>query len=134
MCKGTVTRLYGGKSPKRAYGVTVRGRNGTRWELLLDETTRNALRRYLATRAVVGTSRLFITKFGKGIGPRAIENLITKHLREANVYDGSVHTLCHTFAVLYLQKGFGLEALKTVLGHALFKTIIFYAEYPEHNM
>jgi hypothetical protein len=40
-----------------------------------------------------GLPALFLTKFGKGIGPRGIENIVAKYCEEAGITGASVHTL-----------------------------------------
>jgi site-specific recombinase XerC len=59
-----------------------------------------ALRGYLQVRpADAGDDLVFQTKFRRGIGARAIEDVVNKYLRAAGIEDASVHDLRHTYAV-----------------------------------
>ena len=48
-----------------------------------------AIKAYLAIRPNVDDPHLFLTKFGLGIGPRSIENVVAKYLKEAGISEAS---------------------------------------------
>jgi site-specific recombinase XerD len=76
-----------------------------------------ALRAYLPVRPAADAF-VFQSKFGRGLGARSIQNVITKCLQAAGIHDASVHDLRHTFPVHTLKQGMGLAVLHKVLGHA----------------
>jgi site-specific recombinase XerD len=86
-----------------------------------------ALKAYLAIRPKTAEDdHVFLTKFQRGIGPRSIELLVTKHLAEAGIRDACVHTLRHTFATHSAIKGTSLRVIQETLGHADLKTTSIY--------
>jgi len=65
-----------------------------------------ALRSYVTlVRPATDDPHVFITKFGKGIGRRSIENIVTKYLTDAGIPGASVHSLRHTAATHWYKKG-----------------------------
>ena len=85
--------------------------------LRLNAKACEALRDYLRVRpADAGDDLAFQTKFRRGIGPRAIEDVVNKHLRAVGIEDVSVHDLRHTYAVHSLKHGVGLDAVRDMLG------------------
>jgi site-specific recombinase XerD len=93
-----------------------------------------ALAAYLKNRPNVVDRRLFITKFGRGISPRAIEYLVDKYLKAVGVPSASVHTLRHTFATQMVKKGAKLEVIRQALGHSDLKTTTIYVELARQVM
>jgi site-specific recombinase XerD len=87
-----------------------------------------ALKSWLDARDSVPSDALFITKFGKGLGPRAIQQLVGKYLDEAGIRGASVHTLRHTFATHHVAQGTSLRTVQEVLGHADLKTTSIYVQ------
>jgi site-specific recombinase XerD len=77
---------------------------------------------------------LFITKFGKPVGPRAIQYLVAKYLSEAQIKGASVHTLRHTFATHHVAQGTSLRTVQEVLGHASLKTTSIYVQLAQEGM
>lgn len=93
-----------------------------------------ALKAYLLIRPVVDDNHIFITKFKSGISPRAIEYLLEKYLKEAEIYTASVHTLRHTFATHMVKKGTKLDVVRQALGHSDLKTTSIYVELAREVM
>ena len=88
-----------------------------------------ALRGYLLVRpSDAEDDRLFQGKFRRGIGPRSVESIVGKYLRDAGIRGASVHTLRHTFPVHTLTHGMDPEHLQRVLGQASRKTVSSYVE------
>jgi DNA adenine methylase len=78
-----------------------------------------ALRGYLSVRpADAGDDLVFQTKFHRGIGARAIEDVVNKYLRAAGIEDASVHDLRHTYAVHSLKRGVELEVVRDMFADA----------------
>ncbi len=60
---------------------------------------------------------LFLTKFEKPLGTRAIRTIIAKQLKEASIPGASTHSLRHTFAAHHVCKGMKLAVVRQALGH-----------------
>jgi len=94
------------QNPAIAVGsVRVIGRGSHGCTVTLNGKACEALTDYLAERGETGPPALFLTKFGRGIGPRGIENVVTKYCEDASIVGASVHSLRHTMAVEMLRKG-----------------------------
>jgi integrase/recombinase XerD len=88
-----------------------------------------ALRGYLQVRpADAGDDLVFQTKFRRGIGARAIEDVVNKYLRAAGIEDASVHDLRHTYAVHSLKRGVELLVVRDILGYLSDRPMAMYGE------
>lgn len=76
-----------------------------------------AIKNYLTIREDEEDTHLFLSKFRKGIGPRGIEKMVDKYLKEARITNASVHTLRHTFATHTIKRGTKLDVVRQALGH-----------------
>jgi site-specific recombinase XerD len=94
----------------------VRGKGCRERLVALNPQACQVVRAYLAVRPTVSDSRLFITRFGRGMQPRAIERAVDKYFREAGIVGASVHTLRHTFATHLVAQGASLELVRQILG------------------
>src|SRR5215212_1656606 len=65
--------------------VHIKGKGRKERTVTLNWKACKAIKAYLAVRPRVGDPHLFITKFGLGIGPRSIENVVAKYLMEAGI-------------------------------------------------
>src|SRR5207253_8219742 len=81
-----------------------------------------AVKAYLGVRPKVVDQHLFLSKFMRGMGPRAIQRVIEKHLKEAEIPAAAVHTLRHTFATHHVKKGTNLRVVQEALGHSSLQT------------
>ncbi len=106
--------------------VRVAGRAGRGRTVTLNVRACAALRAYLAEREASDSPSLFLTKFAKGIGPRGIENIVTKYCEQAGITGASVHSLRHTMAVQMLKRGATPAVVGTALGHASPETTSIY--------
>ncbi len=119
----------------------IRGKGSKQRVLPLNYRAGRALSVWLGVRPHVATSALFVTKFQKAMGPRAVQRTVKKYLKEANIKRASVETLRHTFAVHHLMNGTQLRAVQEVLGHEELRTTAVYrsaarpavAEQLQHN-
>ena len=93
-----------------------------------------ALRAYLAEREPSDSPALFLTKFDHGIGPRGIENFMTKYSKAAGISHASVHTLRHTMAVQMLKRGATPAIVGKALGHASPETTRIYVALARDQM
>lgn len=96
----------------------IRGKGSKQRILPLNYKTCRALSRWLRVRPRVAAPALFVTKFQKAMGPRAIQRVVKKYLKEANIQGASVETLRHTFAVQHLMNGSKTRTVQEILGHA----------------
>ena len=81
---------------------------------------------HLGSRKHLDNPHLFLTKFGRGMGPRSIQQMVEKRLAEAVIQGASVHTLRHTFATHSVRKGTKLDVVRQVLGHSSLATTSIY--------
>ena len=86
-----------------------------------------AVKAYLAVRPVdAEDDRLFVTKFHRGMGPRAVQRVVEKYLTEAGIAGASVHSLRHTFATHQTRRGTKLDVVRQALGHESLATTSIY--------
>ncbi len=114
--------------------VRVVGRGTHGRTVTLNDRACTALRAYLAEREPSASPALFLTKFDKGIGPRGIENIITKYCDQAEITNASVHSLRHTMAVQMLRHGATPAIVGTALGHASPETTSIYVDLAREAM
>jgi len=107
--------------------VYIRGM-GCRERLInLNPKASQALRAYLAVRPAVPDSHLFITRFGHGMQPRAIERAVEKYCQDAGIPGASVHTLRHTFGTHLVAQGIPLDLVRRIMGLNRVRQVDLYA-------
>jgi site-specific recombinase XerD len=124
-----ISRDQGHVGAVRIYGKGRKDRTVT-----LNWKAARALRAYLATRPKNEDPRVFLSKFGRGLGPRGIEDIVSKYLEEAQIPNASVHTLRHTFATQMVKRGTGLETVRQALGHENLNTTQIYVHLAREVM
>ena len=102
--------------PSEVGRVYIRGKGCRERLITLNPKACQALRAYLAVRPAVPDVHLFITRFDRGMQPRAIERAVEKYFREAGIVGASVHTLRHTFATHLVAQGASLELVRQIMG------------------
>jgi site-specific recombinase XerD len=123
------------KDPGNVGSVHLQGKGRKERTVTLNWKACKALKAYLQLRPKdAEDAHLFLTKFGKGMGPRAIQYLVEKYLGEANVAGASVHTLRHTFATHQVKKGTKLDVVRQALGHQDLKTTSIYVDLAREVM
>ena len=110
------------EDPGTTGAVRVQGKGRKQRTVTLNHKACKAVRAYPAIRPPVDDPRLFVTKFGRGIGPRAFENVVAKYLRLAGVEGASVHSLRHTFGTQHARRGTKPAVIRTALGHGSLAT------------
>jgi site-specific recombinase XerD len=121
--------------PSLAVGsVRVVGRGSHSRTVTLNTRACEALSAYLMERDETGSPALFLTKFGRGIGPRGIENIVTKYCRQAQITGASVHSLRHTMAVEMLRRGATPAVVGKALGHASSDAMAVYTDLARERM
>ncbi len=122
-------------SPETSVGhIRVAGRGAKSRTVTLNSRACMALWAYLGEREPSDSPALFLTKFDRGIGPRGIENIVTKYCQEAGISHASVHSLRHTMAVQMLRHGATPAIVGTALGHASPDTTSIYVELAREVM
>lgn len=122
------------QEPGHTGSVQVLGKGRKARTVTLNWRVCKAIKSYLAVRPKVDDPHLFITKFGRGMSPRAIENAVAKYLRQARIAAASVHSLRHTFATHMVKKGTRLDVVRQALGHESLKTTSIYVELARDEM
>jgi len=64
-----------------------------------------------------GGPQLFLSKYQRGLKPRAIQVLVEKRLNAAKISGASVHSLRHTFGTHHVIKGTDLPVVRDMMGH-----------------
>jgi site-specific recombinase XerD len=124
-----ITRDEGNVGSVRIFGKGRKERTVT-----LNYKACRAIKSYLAIRPAGEDEHLFITKFGMGIGPRAIQYLLRKYMDEAAISSAGVHTLRHTFATHMVRRGTKLDVVRQALGHTSLKTTSIYVDLAREVM
>jgi integrase/recombinase XerD len=52
------------------------------------------------------------------MGPRSVENVVSKYLEQAGIQGATVHTMRHTFATSHVRHKTSLKVIQAALGHA----------------
>ena len=123
-----------GREPNAMGRLHILGKGRKERWIPLNYKACRALKTWLDTRPQVAPSALFISKFGQGMGPRAIQHLVKKYLDEAGIVGACVHTLRHTFATHHVAQGTSLRTVQEVLGHASLKTTSIYVQLAQEGM
>ncbi len=83
---------------------------------LLDKAC-GALKEWLDVRPDVESDALFLSRRRRPLSARAIQYVVEKYLKAANIRGAGVHSLRHTFATHHLAAGTSLKTLQKNLGH-----------------
>ncbi len=76
-----------------------------------------ALKEWLDVRPNVESDALFLSRRRRPLSARAIQYVVEKYLKAANIKGAGVHSLRHTFATQHLAAGTNLKTLQKTLGH-----------------
>jgi site-specific recombinase XerD len=123
-----------GKEKDAAGSVRVLGKGAKERMITVNWKASKALKSYLDNRPKAESDSLFITKFGEPMGARAVQDVVKKYLREAEIRDASVHTLRHTFGTHQVKKGTNLRVVQEAMGHADLKTTSIYVHLAREQM
>ncbi len=111
------------------YSVKVLGKGNKERIVYLNDQCVAALKNYTQLRPdYKGENALFVSKFGKRISNRRVEQIIEARLQACGLSGKgiSVHKLRHTAATLMYQNGVDVRVLKEVLGHENLNTTQIY--------
>ena len=122
--------------------ITVTGKCHVQRTLALTNEMKTILEHYLAVRENIykadDTQALFVSKKGKRIAIRTIEDNFKKLLKVAAIeksFKITPHTLRHTCATMLNEKGVKILTIQNILGHSNPNTTInYYLHTPQHVM
>jgi site-specific recombinase XerD len=123
-----------GRDPNMVGRAHILGKGRKERWIPLNYKACRAVKTWLDARPQVAPSALFISKFGQGMGLRAIQHLVKKYLDEAGIVGACVHTLRHTFATHHVAQGTSLRTVQEVLGHASLKTTSIYVQLAQEGV
>ena len=112
---------------RSGWALIRRGKGLKERRVPLSAEARRALREYLEVRPDASTGVLFLSRTLEPLGARDVQRMITEAARRAGITKQvTPHTLRHTFATRFLQRGGDLATLQAVLGHANLATTARY--------
>lgn len=114
-------------SPRKGAVIVRSGKRGRHREVPLNASARRVLERYLPVRPASQSERLFLGQRG-AIGPEAVQRIVRKYARLAQLEDVTPHTLRHTFAKRVLEAGTPDVTVTRLLGHTSVETTAIYAQ------
>ncbi len=120
--------------------LTVLGKGGKERTIYLNSACISAIQAYLPDRikpVPADKDALFITRLGKRVTPRSVQNVIKKYLTSAGLdpLRYSTHKLRHTAATLMYQYGeVDIRSLQVLLGHASVATTEIYTHIDQRAL
>lgn len=120
--------------------LRVMGKGGKERTIYLNGACISAMEAYLPDRVEPvreDKDALFISRLGKRISPRAVQNIIKKYIMSAGLDPSrySTHKLRHTAATLMYQYGqVDIRSLQALLGHASVATTEIYTHIDERSL
>ena len=122
------------RDPTNTGSISIRGKGRKQRTLPLNYKACRAMKAWLQIRPDIPEPGLFVTKFRQAMGPRAIQGVVAKYLKEAGIKNASVHTLRHTFATQHVANGTNLRTIQEALGHTDLKTTSIYISMAKEAM
>ncbi len=120
---------------ERKGALTVRSGKGGKFRVLpLNVDARQAIAAYLDVRPTASSDRLFVGQRGEGVSPRAVELLVAKYARLANLEGVTPHTLRHSFGKHALDAGADLVSVAALLGHERLETTAVYTTPSQRDL
>lgn len=116
------------QEPNNVGFVAVSRKGGNRDTIPLNDRVCRAPKTWTQARPAVEHDALFVTKYRTPMKPRAIQAMVAKYLREAEIKGASVHTLRHTMATHHIARGTDLKTVQETLGHANLATTAMYVQ------
>ena len=122
--------------------LTVNGKGNVKRTLCITDQMKTILENYLEMRNKIynaqKTQALFVSKKGRRIAIRTIEDNFRKLIKVANIqkpFNVTPHTLRHTCATMLNEKEVKILTIQNILGHSNPNTTMnYYLHTPEHIM
>jgi len=129
---GEVIKLRASDFDKTSHTITIRNSKGNKTRVVFyGASLKQTLNQY--AKAVGIKQGALIQSYkdsGKPLSISGIQHIIKRIIRRAHLSKrGSAHTLRHTFAVHYLNRGGSIFSLQLLLGHSHISTTLGYLKY-----
>lgn len=124
---------------------SVKGKGGKVRVVFLDQSAKDATKKYLAAR--LDKSEFLFVSYGhaknaadiidieQGMTPRSIQRMVKKYTTMAGITkDVTPHTMRHSFATDLLQNGADLRAVQSLLGHSSITTTQIYTHVTDQHL
>jgi len=129
---GELVRLRACDFDKHTSTITIRNSKGNKTRVVYyGQSLRDSLNAYAKSIGILGDRLIqsYVDQ-GKGLSLSGIQHIVKQIIRRSGVKKkGSSHTLRHSFAVHYLNRGGSLFALQLLLGHSHITTTLAYLKY-----
>lgn len=129
---GEVVRLRASDFDKTDHTIAIRNSKGNKTRVVFyGSRLKKTLNQYAKAIGLnQGTLIQSYKDSGKALSISGIQHIIRRIIRRAGLSKrGSAHTLRHTFAVHYLNRGGSIFSLQLLLGHAHISTTLGYLKY-----
>lgn len=111
--------------------VNVMGKGKKQRRVPITKNAVDWIKKYLnhPDREAVDLKAIFLNKFGKRITVRSIDRNFTQYLKMSGL-SGKItpHTIRHTIATHWLEKGMDLKTIQVLLGHSSLATTTIYTQ------
>ncbi len=113
------------------FSIRVRGKGKKERIIPITKTAAGWIVNYLAhpQRKASDTPALFLNKWGKRLTVRSVDRLFAQHLVKTGLAATiTPHTIRHTIATHWLERGMDLKTIQMLLGHASLATTTIYTQ------
>jgi site-specific recombinase XerD len=121
-------------SERKGRLIVRSGKGGKFRSVPLNLDVRKSISDYLDVRPKIQDDHVFISRFSKGIEPRAVERLIERYARFADLEGVTPHTLRHSFGKHVLDSGADLVSVSSLLGHQRLETTAIYTTPSQRDL
>ncbi len=119
------------------YKMRLRGKGRKERIVPITQNAADWIRRYLEHperhldigdhRAEMDCKAVFLNKWGKRLTVRSVDRLFDQYLKASGIVDKiTPHTIRHTIATHWLEKGMDLKTIQVLLGHSSLATTTIY--------
>ncbi len=90
--------------------------------IVLNQSAKKSLERWLEFRLKTKTKNIFITKTGRPFLVRNIRTIVGRYFKEAEIKDATINDLRHTFIAHQLANGASVVLIQKLVGHKRLST------------
>ena len=115
--------------------LNIFGKGKKQRQAPITETAADWLHRYLTheERTEQDAHAIFLNKWGKRLSPRSIDRNFAAYLKSSGLSERiTPHTIRHTIATHWLEKGMDLKTIQMLLGHTSLSTTTIYTHVSPH--